>query len=234
MKKKTVFIFTLFCLCCTFAAAQRITTNEKYPINIIQIDGGTIHIAPIGWSQNGYFAYAIYEDNWNARGSFKRSEVTIFDAVTDKIVENYESGAAYNDDESSVGEVLSLEDFWLSEKHNITEMLRRHNIISVPNLPMEENLSVYGLGAEFQIDPPNAEPGLDYSHDNLIITNRSGEKKQIAEVGNMYTSVQILGFFKSPFENRIVFYLRIKYVGSPSQGEVYYKLVGCHLTVGFE
>jgi hypothetical protein len=227
------FGFTVHAVVAQSNVTQRITTNEKYPINVIQIDGD--YIAPIGWSKNGYFAYASHEHISDLRGYYEFVAVTIIDTVTDEEVTNYttvlNATGGYGDQNYEYDETVPhFENFWLSEENEINNLLERNNIISVPNSLMDENLSPYGLEAKIQDEMQDGE----FTYDEIFIVKNinNGRQKQIAE-SYVYEHFVILGFFKSPFEERIIFYTRIRH-GGPSMGEVSYRWVGCHLSVGFE
>jgi hypothetical protein len=112
--------------------------------------------------------------------------------------------------------------------------VRKNNIISFSDLFIENTgrlKILYGLEVEFQEElyPWSTEK----QYENLIIKNSNGGQKKIAQVGSLYSSPNIVGYFKSPFEDRIVFFIRIRELGGPGQGEISYCWVGCHLTVGF-
>jgi hypothetical protein len=94
----------------------RITTNEKYIINVINMGGA--YIAPIGWSRNGYFAYVSCIHYSNGLGDYNGVGVTVINTITDEIVESYDKNSIEDD-------ITSLDDFWLLEKQRITNMLEK-------------------------------------------------------------------------------------------------------------
>ncbi|GHV58483.1 hypothetical protein AGMMS49579_26080 [Spirochaetia bacterium] len=94
----------------------KITTNKDYHINKMYLDG---NFSPIGWSKDGYFAYAEYfEGKPGYCGKGARDEIAavyIMNTVTDEIIEK-----VTNKD-------ISFEEFWQLEEYKITVMLK--NII---------------------------------------------------------------------------------------------------------
>jgi hypothetical protein len=225
MTKRNISLVFIFIFLCSLAMAQNSQTN------LINIEGRN-YILPIGWSKTGYFAYASDIYYSNGRGAYTIVGVTIFNTVTDEIVEQYiKDSMDYDDDE----DFPSLDDFLFSESERIESLLERNKIILSSDLIMESEdalKSLYGLEIEFQ-EKLYSQESTDVEYYNFIIKDGRGRRKNIGRVGGLYSSLEILGYFKNPFENRIVFLVKIYELGGPGQGDRYYRWIGCHLTIGF-
>jgi hypothetical protein len=198
-----------------------IATNEKYIINFENVDKG--YLAPIGWSRNGYFAYAMIMDYSNGRGSYISYSVEIINVITDHYIVDF----TVNSMDDTIG---TFEEFWIKNKEKITSILEENDIISFPNIGLQNMNTLWEQhGLEVQYDD-NAENEM---YTDVIIQNNKGQRKIVASLYSLYTNTWALGYYKSPFENRIVFFMKKKYLGGPEQGEEYYSFIGCHTTVGF-
>jgi hypothetical protein len=192
------------------------------------------NLAPIGWSRNGYFAYAEYMTHADSFGEVKWSTVYVINIITDKIVEYITNATTAIEIDDSFSE------FWQKEENKITILLQKYNIVSFPDIEIQNMDTLwqqFGLEIEYvDINYEGEDIHDDYEerhHTNIYIRNNRGQRKKIGEAGNLYASGTAIGYYKSPFENRLVFYIRTKFFGGPEISEEYYRFIGCHITAGF-
>jgi hypothetical protein len=206
---------------------RRLDSNSKYIINRMYFDG---HKSPIGWSRDGKFAIAYYFGVLGSAGYIGRSGIDIMNTITDEVIERY------SDDDTD------FQDWWIENETTITDILQRHNIISFPDIEFQNIDTLkqqFSLEIEYEsidYDGKKIQDNENYkeqNHIDIYVRNSSGRRKKIGKAGNLYADCEIMGFYISPFENRLVFYVKEKYFGGPSISEIYYKLIGCHTTVGF-
>ena len=223
-------------------------------MKILKLDTNPFtEIEKIGWSEKGLFAYRYrcYLDD--GRGTGWVYSLTIIDTITDKIIEN-DSIELY-DPEDEADEISGN----LSEEYKTkwNALLEKHNIVGRVNDPVSEYFKMDFL--EFPIN--NFICWFDYQVKRVIKFNKTyGEKmpynnvkwklvignstiqKKISENtgeygGNYFLNIygrKILGYYKSPYENRIVVVTTNYYWVSYSGGyfSVGLDLFGCNMNVG--
>jgi len=228
--------------------------NNNEAMKLLQLDTNPFtDIEMIGWSAKGLFAYRCrcYMDNGQGTGwiySFK-----IIDAVTDKIIEE-DSIELYDPEDESEEMPAALSGEYKTKWNKILE---KHNIAGRVNDPVSENFKMDFL--KFPINNFNCwfdyqikrETNFDESWDEditsdtvnwkLIIGNSTIQKK-ISENSDEYgmpffgnvSGRKILGYYKSPYENRIVV-ITINYFWYSYSGGYYsvgLDLFGCNMNVG--
>jgi hypothetical protein len=195
----------------------------------MEINGN--YFAPIGWSENGYFAYGCQYKYYS--GGYSEITVRITNTITDGFIADFRT----SDFRNSYTIYSTFKEFWDYNKREITQLLESHSIISFSNMQFEsiDNLkSLYGLEIDIQ-EGQYEFNGFKEIQKNIIIRNGNDKQKTIAKLGNIYTHEDVLFYIKSPFEDRIVFYVEAVQVdGAPSAGHKSYEFIGCHLTIGFE
>jgi hypothetical protein len=220
------------------------------------LDGNLI---PIGWSKDGFFAYAEYAEY--TRGStgidkINRSAVCIMNTITDEIVEEIvnETWLMYNikyTDEALKD--ISFEEFWQIKENDITSLLKKYNIVSCPDMELsniDRLKELYGISVyledscyDWKEDPLNEDHDpywsnifSPYYYSYNLVANRKEKTKIIGKVGTVFTTGEIIGYYKSPFENRIIVYIKSRMdESSPAYiDSSFYKYIGCHLIVGFK
>jgi hypothetical protein len=228
-----------------------LTTNDKYIINKMYLDG---NLVPIGWSRDGKIAFAQYIglDLDGLVGPVCESTVKIFDLINDEVIDilytrlHSLAGNEYETDEILYGlgnriirrikdnddSGISFQQFWTLFEPEITNMLERHKIISYPNSKFHDinELKInYGLEIYFEnFSGKYADSDYGKEYQNIIVKNSGGKTKTIGQVGSFMSGGTVLGYYKSPYENRIVIY--IEETGHDIHGFYFY---GCHLTAGF-
>lgn len=219
-----------------------ITSNSDYPINRMYLDGS---FSPIGWSKNGFFAYAEYaEYTTDDVGAVieNKSAVYIMNTITDEIVaelSNYTRhiGVHITHKYADLKNV-SFEEFWFAKQHEITSLLKHYNIISFPDMELRaistlidlHGVEVYLVETDWRKADINVY--VNYNFKWNIYAARNGRKKIIGTIGSAWSVDEILGYYMSPFENRIVVYLKASFperMGMLGPDINLYKFIGCHL-----
>jgi hypothetical protein len=185
------------------------------------------NLSPIGWSRIGYIAYAYVYTTYEPPKQHV-CFITIFNTVTDEVIDTFTNIIHYPNEFRDYYELddMSFEEFWTNNKDGITRFLKKYDIVSFPNINLES------------IDTLNQQYGLEVvlvkaeNEIRITIVNNTGKEK-IVSTESFFRSVKVLGFYKSPFEERVVLYIEgIGPIGPGIFGE-YYKFIGCHLTAGF-
>jgi hypothetical protein len=229
---KKLFLISIFLNLYFSGVAQNISnnvtlidTNEKYIINMLNIDGN--YFTPIGWSENGYFAYGCQFRYY--RGGYSIFQVTITNIITDRNI---------GEIRGTMTNFSTFKEFWDYNKQEITQLLESHSIVSFPNIQFESinNLkSLYGMEIDIKKGLYEDAMGFIEIRNNIIIRDINGKQKMIAQLGSKYHREDVLFYIKNPFEDRIVFYIEsVQVDGAPSAGHKSYDFIGCHLTIGFE
>jgi uncharacterized repeat protein (TIGR02543 family) len=205
-------------------------------------------IEPIGWSRNGLFAYRI--DGSNSVIPASGYDLNIFDTVTDEYIDNKTVWTSFPDEGFEYPDDKVLAEI----KQEWQEFLAKYEIIGeVQNpiaeiedyayFPFEEGTG-YGINNNttfycwFEYELINSdEEWEDEIIDWKLMVEVDNKQKLVAsgrESSFMLWGKQIKGYFKSPYENRII--IIGADVGHGFEGEtaIRTKLYGCHLSVGFE
>jgi hypothetical protein len=241
MKKGLMVLFLNFLTCVCFSQSYiSLTTNSNYPINKMWLDG---RYNIMGWSRDGKMAYAYYappRPRPQSYTGFDRpkslASVVVYDLVEDERI------ATVSKDYYNIS-YKELENFWVEFEDEITNMLQENNIVSFPDsemLKMDTLKSNYGLEYTFEVI---TESIIDeetylrrmYEVETLYFTvkNQENKTKIISRGPTWLHSDNVLGYYKSPFENRIAFYIRLDENAIAHTGRRY-EFIGCHLTAGFQ
>jgi hypothetical protein len=215
---------------------SRIIDDMKYPAR------GNI----IGWSPNGLVAYEDlglhYDFNYGPPRESIEIKLVIFNAVEDKILEKIE--VEYNKNN-------------MTEKSNalnrLNVILRRYNINGGMENYLDEKIGGELLQFPIRIGNITYDSWLeatvealedDYGWDervikwDLIVSNGTGNKRIAAgknpSIGYGYGTTQIMGYYKSPYENRIIVAIRNFQRGFEGDIGWYIGFYGCHLGFGFD
>ena len=180
----------------------------------------------IGWSRTGLLAYRYINDGGGYGGMI--SNFVVMNIITDEIIEqdyfffdNY--GKGFDDYKKKWNLLL--------ERHNIVGRVDNPNAAITGNTFSEFPLGNYDCWFEF------TELFDDYQiiyEWNLIIGNESVHKIITHQTTDGFILVRLLimGYFRSPFEDRIAVFVSS---GSSRSGDVYFTpmLFGCNIRVGF-
>lgn len=210
-------------------------------------------IETIGWTAKGLFAYRCrcYIDD--GRGTGWVYSLKIIDTVTDEIIE--EDSIELYDPEDESEEMPAA----LSGEHKTkwNKILEKYNIAGRVNDPVSENFKMdfikfpinnFDCWFDYQV---KRETSFDEDWDEYItydtvnwklIIGNNTIKKKISEDSDEYkvpffaniSGRKILGYYKSPYENRIVVITTNYYWYSYSGGYYYVglDLFGCNMNVG--
>jgi len=163
--------------------------------NQIALEGG--FRVPIGWSENGYFATGIF----NHRPQFGW-DVGVF--VRDLRTNTLVRGFLGNDRIYS-----TFDDFLNANAERIMQILEQYSIEIMQEFifqPISNLNSLYGLRVEHIYDFFEVDDGVYHQFTDIIIMDNNNNQKTIYPVRN--AEVEVLFFIKSPFEERVVFYIR--------------------------
>ena len=237
-----------------FIASTEDFENNKKALEMLPLDTNPFtEIEMIGWSKKGLFAcrYRCYLDT--GKGTGWAYSLQIINTVNDKIIER-DSIELYNPEDET--ERMSS-DLLGEYKTKWNKILEKHNIVERVDDPISENFKMDFL--EFPINNFNCwfdyqikrktdfdkDWGEDITYDivnwKLIIGNNTIQKKisensdeyKIPFFGNV-SGRKILGYYKSPYENRIVVITTNYFWYSYSGGyhSVGLDLFGCNMNVG--
>ncbi len=237
---------------------------EKDPINIVSKRGTLVlvgdneenpviktriywspRIGVVGWTKNGLFAYRKI-DNYQQENGVK---LVIINAIEDKIIEeekiitSWEGWKENSKEEIEDGlkkwnELLKIYGF----QEEIKEVFSQTNFVKPMQFPMSENDKTYDCWIDSVIEERD-----DYwtTKWNLIVSNEemkkviaSGEEKTYGfDHENSYLGSAVIGYFLSPYENRIIVLIMHFDAGKPDMigWEINTRInyYGCHLNIGF-
>lgn len=202
----------------------------------------TAKIYPIGWSENGLFAYADYEYVGGGCGSCYTYRFMILDLVTDEVVFKLVAEEVYEED---------FDGFWETHQSEISKKAAEFKITPVTGFNFDS-------GAEFE------SGGKDYTVEvDLAYTQKTFEWMETVTVEDVISwwsvglsaagfgrktvfdrqekypgllNVAVCGVLKSPFEDRALIFMAEEgrnYEGGGTDGYGL-TLIGAHLTYGFK
>lgn len=199
-------------------------------------------IYPLGWSEDGKFAYLIEEAN-EAVVDFTLHFI-IQDTETDKELERKTYKASeqknYEPDDANI----DLQSVWEAQKETYNALLVKHNIRA------GNGTQFYGLPWVESQQPYRFMSANKMAHSDLFDLDFVSEHRlQAAEQGvgqktilkhtfgkyDMAIGTQVLGYFRSPFEDRVAVldaFEKRGYEGPPNVLKL--KIVGCNLSDGFK
>ncbi len=219
--------------------------NFRRVMNIREVE-----IIPIGWSNNGIFAYFKENFNYMAGGPTDRVDLIIFNAIDDEIEEIVKIRASTWDDDWAV--VFKKEDVETGnqtlEKYRINKRIDRIPTkfgFEFDQFPFYWNTRKYDCWFEAIVDEE-----IDEYNDpiytikwNLIASNNN-KQKIIASgtetssggygMGGGYIGSRVIGYIKNPYENRIL--VEIEHLGAGFEGDICSSVEyhGCHLDIGYK
>jgi hypothetical protein len=198
-----------------------------------------LYLNPIGWSSKGLFAYQtrFYD------GHLSGEKLIIFDAVEDKLIE--ESFIPGDDVMEEYEEKLLL---WnnILEKYQINNRLSTLQRLTEPyqlqDFPVSHNSRNLLSWFEYSVTPPfeykdmSNKCHIEIEWD-LFVGDDNIYKKVSSKGGESFSGAKILGYLKSPFEERIVIITIFRDYDFGKEflksRECKLELFGCHLNVGY-
>ncbi|GHV20185.1 hypothetical protein FACS189494_03440 [Spirochaetia bacterium] len=184
-----------------------------------------------GWSTKGKIAYSS-ERNIEGRGGVS-IQFIIFDLVEDRI--DFEIDIDSNDykiDEFKENTIMYL--YNLNSK-DINNAISKNNIVHKENIysSLPGKIKNVNYSCHANIEYEDAPEFYDKIKEYSIIVNRNNKSKTVKTSADVEAiSVYICGYFKSPFEDRILIVTAEERAGFEGT-ELYYYFVGCHLERGF-
>ena len=200
---------------------------------------------PIGWSKDGKFAY--YAEPADEACGCYFGQLFILDLKSDKILWSYDYNGLDYQGEETKNTPKSINDLWRKNRKLFSEKLREHNIVpqgrfAFLNFPI--NYQGDQLNADLKIKENKDEETIAYgvvAQGTLqLISRRNGKKivfdhNYVKPDEALPLDLKVLGYVKSPFEERIaVVMIEIYrgYEGPPHTTHV--KIVGSSLSGGFK
>lgn len=199
--------------------------------------------APIGWSEDGKFAYIVEKD----AGGAGRDEVgyfrwVILDMVTDKLL-------WVSKDELEKGipkDLLSKEDVDMIFKWVFSNFLPRYkNQFDKYGIVINKNLKIQKFpllyeGSEYRGSITDRFHETKYEIPNIlskykIILSRDDAAQVFSKFNDQFLlDAQVVGYIKNPYEPRIAMVIgNIMWGWEGPPHPVYVSFVGCHLEKGF-
>lgn len=228
---------TAFILCAQTSGAYDDFVPE--PIERVSpdgISGAGYDFYPIGWSRDGKLAYALYTNYHDGLGGCVDLSVVVQNMITDEIVDTYEY-FGYEEGREFAAE-------WNVHKAEALPLLARYAI--VPTAPRLERFPYSGGGRtiDLEFETEEREENLDEGiyggitrFDLYAVADPGGRKRITSRVWESETggfgAVGALGYFDSPYEERIAVVVFTLIRGWEGGNEMQLSLVGSHLSAGF-
>jgi len=217
-----------------FVMAARATAID--PPTSIRLVPSDAHLYPIGWSHDGTFAYVLVDEPIFRTGFGFKYEIV--DARTDAVLwTHYEHSDTF--EWQGAGAPLAVA--WNRNGREVMEQLDRFGIELVEDaglqqFPLRRGVDEYTAHvSEWRANPETTAYRNSVVGYTLALQSRELGSKVIARRGRIFaTSVEVHGYIRSPFENRVV--LVVSESGN-AYGETRftdYTIIGAHLDVGFE
>ena len=196
-------------------------------------------ISPIGWSEDGHFAYVAERPVQSCEQCYFFA-LYIQNLVTDEIVWEFTHGGENP-------EYQNFQAVWEQHASLFEEQLARYHIVrnceaivveTFPLITQDDELTV-SVEKSFvpdDVDVPYGSGRLQEAE--IVMTSRAkGQKSLHQEVFGEYKPVDlsVRGYLSSPFEDRIAVLLAEERLGAEIQPHiVHYRFVGASLTAGFK
>lgn len=182
---------------------------------------------PVGWSENGMFAYIISPSYEDLRAEGRTLDFYVFNAVSDEIVfheriDTYDYADGIRICESDNNDMLCA---WRDVQYDT--VLQYYQIKQQTEFLLNP-VSFEILGESFQIEIING--------DLCIHSSLKGTKK----ITSNFSHNAVLGYLMSPYELRIIVVAGDAAIEKGAEGpdatytRIYYNFYGCHLQKGFK
>jgi hypothetical protein len=243
MRNVVVIIFSVLLVSNLFAQTGNSSYILPYGIDTSEgidakndLDRYQLYLNLVGWSPKGLFAYqtGFYD------GHFSGQKLVIYDTVEDKLIEEsfittYAPGediiVAY--DEKLLVWNKILEKYQVNNR--IPTFQESTRTSDLQNFPLRHNLRNLLCWFEYRIVPDEYYAyDFDVTWDLFVGDNNICKKvSSREESAGLFSGAKILGYFKSPFEERIVIITVFRDGGFENEYWMGLRLYGCHLNVGF-
>ncbi len=232
------FFIILFICPLTLIYGQTTGTNYEMPAVLPLIrdynpyDYLVPQFYPFGWSENGKFAY-ILKTEMQGRGGYIESFV-ILDTITDDFVW-YKSFDSVEDNDRD----LIFNNFKRQMQEN--KIIQSEISIREPPVKTPDDTITFEFSFVEKKFPDSADEidrmmeGYYESYTLFGYSQKRGKKKLTHRQGGIAISIGILGYIKSPFEERVIVIVKSVsrgWEGPPNPVDI--DLIGCHLKSGFK
>lgn len=203
--------------------------------------GGNVYIDrifPIGFSNDGHFAYLAWRETWGGNGLSLIIQDLIHDRITREV--GYGMGDNFQDNESN----LSIVNLITTHEDMISQVLKEYKISplvdrELKKFPMLGNNDQINVFVRLESGEKGREANVkNPGWQHLIMKSEKKGEKEIAknehfvEIDRDLETIE--GFLESPFEERIVVVTSgRKYIGEHDYS-CGFSLFGAHLNVGFK
>ncbi len=192
---------------------------------------------PLGWSRDGKIAYI--RQRWEEGKGVTTWAFTIQDLTTDQTLWNHDYEVMEGSDD-----LPSLEEAWKRNEALVLDALRIHGI----RLKSDFALGADTLSHDNRTYRITCESEFTYNEDfGLESATRIRVSVHVASLGHKdvyrfsttgfsgILSARVAGHLKSPFEDRIaIVYVETHHGWEGPPNPVIFKIIGCHLTLGFQ
>lgn len=194
-------------------------------------------VYPIGWSKNGFFAYIslVYSDGAGTTSGnliIKNLTTNKFNSISD-----YGFVIEYDEYDTTYTHIKTM---WQKNYKAIADSLMKYNIIQQKkfddlSFPITTNVDSLNYAIQHTHEDVDGVSG----NVSFIVTiySKIQGKKTIHEYHNSHSSFlmgNVIGYFKSPYENRIAVILTSEHRGwEGPPNDIGYQFIGCHLKEGF-
>jgi len=210
-----------------FLAQPLIAQEFKLPpsTNILGVEGPDVRIW--GWSRTGNVALSTEGYIQHPVESMFGIRFIILNLVSDEILFSVNISGKYVSDDN---EILVM---YETQRTGIMNAMRNNGIIEhhTPLLEFPIVMDNFRYTAYTRIVEENKTEYVPRVTFNIIVA-RNGREKIIRKDTNLFGEDNIIGYYKSPFENRILVVSGI-YRYFAAVDHVEYNFTGCNLSVGF-
>jgi hypothetical protein len=228
--------------CAVCAQEAERASGYKRPVKSRAISGNlTESFYPIGWSRDGRFAYIVEPADIACDCYF--ANLVIKDLKTDTVLWDfdYRSTAFYEKDNTP----KSLLAFWRYNQRLFSKKLREHKIRQTTGIRLESLPIIFKgdeLTATLSVERDlsrEGEPPIVSAIRLLMISKRKGSKivyenRDLTDSDGDVLDVRLLGYLKSPFEERVALVLEEVHRGFEFSQVVKANLIGSDLFSGFK
>lgn len=188
---------------------------------------------PIGWSEDGKFAYALFSGEHDFVGECADFKVFIQDMASDKVVWEYKY---FND--GGNGDIETFSQVWKAHQDEIYDNLGKYKIVQSGDVfcalfPFQYEQKAIDIVIETSDkDTDEFFTTINYK----IIATKAGVGSKVisqSEGSDPVSDVSVLGYFPNSYEPRIAVILIESHAGFEGTKYLTLKLVGCKLNSGF-